>query len=90
MLFHLLGLLAALLLPRGRVRQSGERSLLLITVPITIRLAKLLTGHIRLAVISILFRVRQVDPLLRALPAQIREAGQFGRVTFRIDVLAGM
>lgn len=74
MLFHLLGLLTALLLPRGRIRQSGERSLLL-TVSIPIRLAKLLAGQTRLALIPFLLRVRQVDPFLRALPAQIREAG---------------
>lgn len=91
MLFHLLGLLTALLLPRGRIRQSGERSLLL-TVPISIRLTELFTGQIRFPVISLLFRISQVDPFLRALPAQIREAGQFRRVTttFRINVLTGM
>lgn len=72
MLLHLLRLLVALLLPRGCVWQSGERRFLLV-VPIAITLTVfLLSARFNI----VLFRVRKIDPLFRALPTQIRETGE--------------
>jgi len=73
MLLHLLRLLAALLLPRSCVWQSGESSFFLaVAVALTMPLVQLLN-----VILPLLFHVREIDPFLRALPVQIRETGKF-------------
>lgn len=74
MLFHLLRLLAALLLPRSSVRQSGKsRFFLTVAVTLALSLIRLLNN----VVLPLLFHVRKIDPLFRTLPVQIRETGKF-------------
>lgn len=97
MLLHLLRMLAALLLPRGSVGQSGECGFLL-AVPVPVALAVLLARETRLNgrhhVVPLLLHIREIDPFLRALSAQIRETGHLGRGLAadvrRAVVLAGM
>lgn len=70
MLFHLLRLLATLLLPRGCIWQSGKRRFLLV-VPVAVTLA---VFPVRFSVV--LLHIREIDPLFRTLPTQIRETGE--------------